>query len=302
MSKLLPEYLEARRAKRRSMGEAERLWRKHILPKLGDRQVEAITRADVRDLVRTIARDHPATARNVRAELSAFYGKWALHEFDEIAENPCRDAPPPEKGEARERVLEEAELAALWRVAEAQPWPWGPALRLLILTGARRGEVFGAEWSEFDLDAATWVIPGARAKNKRDHLVPLSPAALAIVRGLPVMGDSAKLFPASRGDRAGVASASGFSKGMKRIRDALDAELEREAGSDWRLHDLRRTMATGMQRLGIRLEVTEAALNHVSGTRGGIVGVYQRYDWAAEKREAFDAWADEVARIVKGAA
>jgi integrase len=125
--------------------------------------------------------------------------------------------------------------------------------------------------------------------------VPLSPAALAIVKDLLATERSEKLLPA-RG--SWDASPSGFSKAMRRIREALEKELGHEV-PHWTLHDLRRTMATGLQRLGVRLEVTEAVLNHLSGSRSGIVGVYQRHNYFAEKRDALAAWAREVKRLAR---
>ena len=126
--------------------------------------------------------------------------------------------------------------------------------------------------------------------------MPLSGEAVAILKSIPKTEGSALVFPA-----AGNAenSASGISKVVDRYRRAIDKALDRDEGDRWTLHDIRRTMATGLQRLGVRIEVTEAILNHVSGSKGGIAGVYQRHDWKEEKRTALNAWATEVDRIVK---
>ena len=152
-----------------------------------------------------------------------------------------------------------------------------------------------ADRAEIDMKAGLWTIPSHRAKNGVASLVPLSRDALTVIGGLEHKGDSEKLFPA-RGN--GINGPSGFSKTMTRIRDAMAKQAERPI-PHWTLHDLRRTLATGLQRLGIRLEVTEAVLNHVSGSRAGIVGVYQRHDYFDEKRQALDAWAREVRRVAK---
>jgi integrase len=184
----------------------------------------------------------------------------------------------------RERVLTDDELAAVWKAA-AGPGPFNAIVRMLILTGQRRGEVAGMTWDE--LAPSTWTIPGVRTKNGVAHFVPLSPQAQAILRVCPQLDDSALVFPGLRGPFNGFGKAKGA--------------LDRAGGvNDWRLHDLRRTVATGLQRLGVRLEVTEAVLNHVSGSRGGIVGVYQRHDWADEKRAALNAWGEHVDAIVEG--
>jgi integrase len=163
------------------------------------------------------------------------------------------------------------------------------------LTGQRRNEVFEAERSEFDFDRQLWTVPAERAKNGVAHMVPMAPLVLEIVTSLIGHDQGDKLIPA-RGNRE--AGPSGFSKAMARIRSKLEARLG-EPVPHWTLHDLRRTLATGLQRLGVRLEVTEAALNHLSGARSGIVGVYQRYNYFDEKRSALAAWAEVVRRLAR---
>ncbi|WP_033924857.1 tyrosine-type recombinase/integrase [Sphingomonas sp. 35-24ZXX] len=294
---LWPAY-KASKADLRSIGEVERIFDRYILPALGDRMADAVTRADVSAAIDKIAETAPVMGRAVHAQLSAFYS-WAMPRLDRLPSNPCRDAGRPAKPKARDRVLTDDELRALWLEAEAQPLPWGAAVKLLVLTGQRRSEVFEAEWPEFDLDAGVWTIPAARAKNGAAHIVPLSGDALAVLSAIPRTDGSDRVFPA-----AGNAdnSASGISKAVNRYRTAIDKALCREGGDRWTLHDIRRTVATGLQRLGVRFEVTEAVLNHVSGSKGGIAGVYQRHDWAAEKRTALDAWAVELRRVVHGEA
>jgi integrase len=236
-------------------------------------------------------------ARAVAAQLSSFYS-WALPRLDRLEANPCRDAWKPAKPPARERVLSDAELRALWQAAAAERAPFGPGIRLLLLTLQRRDEVFSADCSEFDLERAEWTIPAGRAKNGLAHIVPLSPAAIAELEPLIDDRRGGRLFPARGNAENG---SSGFSKAWARVRAAVDQAMQREV-ERFTIHDLRRTGATGMQRLGIRLEVTEAVLNHVSGTRAGIVGVYQRHHFTDEKRHALNAWAAELERIIAGGA
>ncbi len=288
-----PDY-RAAKADRRSIKEIERIFNRYILPHFGDRIAETITRAEITRFIDEIARTSPVMARNVLAHLSSFYG-WALPRLDSLSANPCRDAGRPPIPKSRDRVLSDAELGMLWNVLDGKAAPFGPAIRLLILAGQRRSEVFDADRSEFDLKAKLWTIPRERAKNGVAHLVPLSREAVAILQDVPKRNDSEKLFPA-RGN--GENGPSGFSKAMARIRAAMD-EQAGQPMAHWTLHDLRRTLATGLQRLGVRLEVTEAVLNHVSGSRGEIVGVYQRHNNFAEKREALDAWAKEIARLAR---
>lgn len=288
---LWPDY-RAAKSHLRTIREVERVFERHILPTFGDRAADKITRGEITRFIDEIARDTPVMARNVLGYFSAFYS-WALPRLDDLPGNPCRDAGRPPAPKPRERVLNDSEIAALWHVLGREKAPFGPAIKLLLLTGQRRNEVFDADRCEFDLAARLWTIPGERAKNGATHLVPLSPAAVSIVKELLATEKSEKLLPA-RGNWD--ASPSGFSKAMRRIREELEAELG-HAAAHWTLHDLRRTMATGLQRLGVRLEVTEAVLNHLSGSRSGIVGVYQRHNYFDEKRAALCAWAREVKRL-----
>lgn len=286
---MLPQYL-ASKTDLRSHAEIKRILEGYVLPDFGDRLADTVSRGDVTRLVDQVAQRAPTMARAVHAQLSAFYS-WALPRLDRLDGNPCRDAGRPTKAKARDRVLTDGEMAALWKVAHSEPAPWGPGLKLLMLTGARRDEVFSADRAEFDVKAKLWTIPPDRAKNGVAHIIPLSSAALAVVKSIPEVDGSGKLFPTRTKSRQAEAGPSGFSKAQQRFRDAVDKALKRKVGEHWTMHDIRRTVATGLQRLGVRFEVTEAVLNHVSGARGGIAGVYQRHDWKAEKRQALDAWA-----------
>jgi integrase len=159
-------------------------------------------------------------------------------------------------------------------------------VKVLVLTGQRRDEVARMEWSEIDFGHNLWTLPRERVKNDEKHEVPLSGAAVAVLKSGPRIAGSRYVFTTS-----GQAPSSGYSKGKRR----LDASL-----SDmppWRLHDLRRTTASGMARLGINLPVIEKVLNHASGSFAGIVGVYQKHEFSQEKRHALDAWGAFVAGL-----
>jgi integrase len=194
------------------------------------------------------------------------------------------DLPLNSSPSKRERVLSDAELVAVWNAATETALPYGAIVRLLILTGQRTGEVAGMAWAELSEDFSVWQIPAARTKNGTPNFVPLSEPARELLLGLTKTHDL--VMPGAR-----ETPFSGWSKAKPRLDIASGV-------SGWQLHDLRRTMATGLQRLGVRLEVTEAVLNHVGGSRAGIVGIYQRHDWAKEKREALDAWAKHVRSLV----
>lgn len=293
---MMPSYLRSK-AHLRSLPDLTSSINKYILPQFGDRFADSITRAEITEFIAEIGETRPARARNVLAQLSAFYS-WALPRLERLQANPCRDAGRPAKPKARDRVLSDQELAGLWKVADGEPLPWGPALKLLIITGTRRSEVFGADRSEFDLKTREWVIPAERSKNGLPHIVTLSPVAVSIIQAIPEAEGSAKLFPAWGNPENG---ASGYSRALTRFRKSLDKVLERNRAEHWTIHDIRRTVATGLQRLGVRFEVTEAVLNHVSGSKGGIAGVYQRHDWKAEKRDALAAWSRHVEDLLRHA-
>jgi integrase len=188
-------------------------------------------------------------------------------------------------------------------------WPFGPLGQLLLLTGVRRNEAAGAKWSELDLRERVWLLPKERTKNRRDHELPLSAAAVRVIEALPRVGDKQDGFVFTT---TGKSAVSGFSR-FKTTIDKRMLESSREkaqargenpadikAPPPWTLHDLRRTVATNLQKMGVKLEVTEAVLNHVSGTRAGVVGLYQRHDYRAEKRQALDAWESRLGAIVDG--
>jgi integrase len=192
-------------------------------------------------------------------------------------------APNPET--SRDRILTDDELKAVWRGAAKEGYPFGAILQLLILTGQRRGEVGGMMWSELDLEAGTWSLPRERVKNDRRHEVPLSRQALAIFKNVPRIGDK-YVFTLS-----GTAPYNGW-KAKERIEEAVGI-------APWTVHDLRRTAASRMAKLGVSLVVIEKILNHVSGSLAGIVGVYQRHEFAEEKRAALQRWADHVEQLVR---
>jgi len=238
---------------------------------------------------------------------TAAYGRaafgWAVKR-GAVRVNPFADLPVAKGIAKRERVLSDAEIAEIWRAAGDAASPYGTIVRLLILTGQRRGEVAGMAWGELSDDLETWTMLGERTKNGAVHTVPLSTSACEFLKA--VLSEDANeprglVLPGALGTPF-----AGWSKAKRALDKATKdarAKAAAAAGSPplpWSLHDLRRTVATGLQRLGVRLEVTEAVLNHISGSRGGIAGVYQRHDWAAEKRAALDAWAAHVVSIVKG--
>jgi integrase len=239
----------------------------------------------------------PIMAARAAAYARAAY-EWAVKR-GALDANPFHKLPvaPTVK---RDRVLADEELRAVWAATEAPALgsPFNAIVRMLILTGQRREEVAGMAWGEISADGATWTIPASRAKNGAEHIVPLSAQAQALIAAQPRPGDNPRVKPGEKAPDLVFPGLRGTPfNGFSKAKDALD----RSSGvTGWVLHDLRRTAATGLQKLGVRLEVTEAVLNHVSGSRGGIVGVYQRHTWADEKRAALAGWGARVEAIVEG--
>ena len=261
--------------------EVERLLRLHVVGNWGRRKLEEITRADVRAMIARI--EAPVAANRVHSIVRKLFN-WAV-ENDLIVNSPVAGLKAPHAETSRDRVLTDDELRRVWQAAEGLGLLNGAVVRLLVLTGQRRNEVAHMQWGELDLEKRLWTLPRERVKNDRRHEVPLSSQAVTIIRALPRISDR---FVFSTNAESPV---NDFGKNKGRL-DALSGV------SDWVLHDLRRTVASGMARLGISLSVIEKVLNHVSGSFAGIVGVYQRHEFADEKRAALERWSEHVERLV----
>lgn len=283
------------RPRNRTADEVARMFALHLYPKLGARPIAKVTRRDVLDLLDGIdAKASGARANRVLANVRRMFS-WAV-ERGIIEASPAADVRAPGQETARDRVLTDDEVAAFLRACETMGEPFGPLFRLLLLTGQRREEVAALPWAELDMTGALWHLPAARTKNKRASDVPLAAQSVALLEGL--MRRSPLVFPASfsRDGHSEPRPLSGFGRAKERLDAAMLAELRKADPEatlpDWRLHDLRRTAASGMARLGVAVHVVEKLLNHVSGTFSGVVGVYQRHDFAAEKQSAAQAWAN----------
>ena len=189
--------------------------------------------------------------------------------------------------EAARAWLTDAEIAAIWHASGNNAY--GTIIKLLMLTGARRAEVGGMRWSELDLDRGTWSLPPERTKNGRPHVLPLMPIVVSIIQSVPRRTTRDQLF--------GSRSPGGLSHWHEK--HELD---ERLAGAvkPWRLHDLRRSAATRMGDLGVQPHVIEAILNHASGHKAGVAGIYNRSPYEREVRAALNLWADYVQALVEG--
>jgi len=284
--------------------ETERMLVKEVGARWQGRRLSQLSRAHVHEMLDEIVDSgRPIRANRVFAQFRKMC-RWAVGRGI-IDRSPCEGLMAPSPETKRDRVLSDDEIRLAWRAFDAIGWPFGAIGKLLLLTGARRDEAASMRWGEIDLAARTWTLPASRTKNKRPHEIPLTDAAVEIIEGLPrIHGKAGLVFSTT-----GATAVSGFSRAKAAIDKAVLEIMRDEAGDGatqvkapehWTIHDLRRTVATNLQRLGVRLEVTEAVLNHVSGSRAGIVGIYQRHTWSDEKRAALDAWARRLEAIVSG--
>lgn len=271
---------------------------RHVVAVWGERDIHDIAKRDVIDLLDGIADSgRVVTANRVRAYLNKFLS-WCV-ERDIIDQSPAMGVKPVAKEKSRDRVLSDDEIRWLWQACDREGQPWGHLGKMLLLTGQRLGEV--VNMTDREVSGDLWRLTADRTKNGRAHDVPLSEAARDVLGAVErVKGDAGYVFTTT-----GESALQGYHKGRNHIAKRMAEIASDETGEPveiphWTFHDLRRTAATGMARLGIPVRVTEAVLNHVSGTAGGIVSVYQRHDYADEKQRALKAWSRYVFALVDG--
>jgi integrase len=282
-----------------------------------DRELRSITADELHDLIDEARRDgvpgrkprqrgpNDSRARAMAAAFSMFFG-WAKKNRH-VSVNPALDLHKPKPSRARERVLNSKldvrradEIRWFWKAADKLSEPYGALLKLLLLTGCRRDEIAELTGDEVSDDLATLRLPGKRVKNHRGFEVYLPPLARDLLAG-------AKRFAGCRFwfSTNGQTPVASWSK-AKRDLDAAMLRLARQEHGDeyqieaWRIHDLRRTCATGMHGIGIAPHIVEAALNHISGHKAGVAGVYNQEQYSAEKKAAWARWASHVESIVNG--
>ena len=273
---------------------------------LGARPIREITRREIREVIEAIvARGAPSHANHVLMYLRVMLN-WAMAN-DLIERNPCDGLKMPAPTVERDRALNDEEVRLFWLGCDKIGWPFGPLFKLLLLTAQRRDEVAEAQWSEFNLEKAVWVLPRHRVKNDKAHVVALSPAAVEILAALPRIRNNGWLLTST-----GETPVSGFGRARERLAAAMLDRLKKElveAGKvteaaertiePFTLHDLRRTAATGMAGLGVAHHVVDRILNHTAGKISGVARIYNRHEYADERKAALDAWAAHIARLVE---
>jgi integrase len=281
--KLAQQFLQFKRGelRPRTFNEVRRHLEVNARP-LHDLPLASVDQSVIARRLSTIAKENGAIAANrARASLSAMF-MWAMGEglaaFNPIA-NTNRHKENP-----RDRVLSDAELRTIWQSLGDDDY--GSIVKLLILTGQRKGEIAGLRWAEVNGDKIT--LPGERTKNHRSHEIPMAAAVKSLL-------EARKAHDRDLVFGRGGGPFSGWSK----AKIALD---ERTGALDaWTLHDIRRSVATGMADIGIQPHIIEAVLNHVSGHKGGVAGIYNRASYAKEKAEALARWDEHVMSLVRGA-
>lgn len=261
-----------------------------------DREVASISAADVRAVMATAA-DTPILRNRLHSYLRHWFN-WCVDPRGALAVSPMAGIKRPmRREESKDRVLSDDETRWLWKACETTGHPWGPLAKFLLLSGQRLNEA--AQITDAEISGDVWSLSKARTKNGRAHDVPLSVASLEVLAGVDrIKGTAGYIFTTT-----GASPVQGFHKGRAALHAAMNEIATKERGSPievphWTFHDLRRTCATGLARLAVPVRVTEAVLNHISGTGGGIVSVYQRHDFADEKRAALDAWGKFVTTLV----
>jgi integrase len=225
----------------------------------------------------------PVAAAQARTSLMALYS-WAMKRGDAESNPVIGTAVPDEHIKPRERVLTAAELVEVWRAAGDDVY--GKIIKLLILCGSRRAEIGDMQWNELHQQEGIWILPAERAKNARVHVMPLASEAWAILATVPRWRDGAFVFGRKAGFQAWSLN--------KRL---LDHRVDL---APWVIHDIRRSVATGMAEIGILPHVIEAVLSHVSGHKAGIAGVYNKASYEREMKSALALWADHVRSLVEG--
>lgn len=281
------------------------MYRNQFARRWDSRALNSIEAVDVAGMVHAL-RATPHAADTARMIARVFF-KWASSGPARILTvNPAADIAKAKRSrEAKavnnERVLDDAELRWIWKACDRVNDYFGAVVRVLILTGQRRDEVSHMPKAELALAAKRWTIAGARSKNGKAHEIYLSDEAAAVLADVAVINDECPYVFSTDGETP----LSGYSKFKTLLDEATAAVAAEECGEpvaipNWRLHDLRRTFASGCARLGVSLQVVERCLNHSSGSLGGLVAVYNRHGYQQEQAAAWKQWGEHVAAVVKG--
>ncbi|MEI5688078.1 MULTISPECIES: tyrosine-type recombinase/integrase [Sphingomonas] len=281
----------------RSVKDVEGVLERDIKPAFAGCTVDEVTKAKVTEALEAVGERSKAAANKMHKWLRQMFN-WFV-ERGIVEHSPLDRVRRPHAEPSRKRVLSLLEVATVWLAAGELPDPFRSFYRLLILTGQRLREVAGLQWAELDFDSGEWLLPAERTKNKNDHVVPLSNQALTVLQVL--RGDGTTPGAAITTD--GRVPIAGYSKLKIALNEEIGSVLAGNppaalrlgtALQPWVVHDLRRSLATGCQSMGVPMEVTEAILNQVGTRQAGVRGIYQLYDYFDEKADALQRWSDLV--------
>lgn len=291
-------YADDKLARLRSGDAVKATVARYATPAWGDMPLKEIKRADVLALIRAVKVKKPIAANRLLSFLKTFF-TWAL-DYELIDDSPAASIKrqTSEKERARDRVLSDEEIKALWHACESRG-SFGRAFKVMLLTGQRRTEVGAMRWSEIDLATKTWTIPKGRMKAKHRHTVPLSDLAISVIYADRRSGEF--VFSSGRRNRNGAyGPLKGWGKSKAKAMEAVERGAGKNAAEEiWRLHDLRRTVSTRINELGFSDVVADKVLDHAT-TR--VSATYNRHKFEQEKRQALDAWARKLDEIVSGVA
>ena len=280
---LLETFIAQHVSQNRSAGEMSRLLRREVGRPWAGKSIHEITKRDVVEVISAIEqRGAPIAANKTLKSIKTFL-RWCVGRAV-LDQSPAEGVPLPAKEVARDRVLEDQELARVILAARRIGGPYGGIVELLALTGQRREEVARLTWQELDLEQRVWTLPKSRTKNAKAHVVHLSDQSVAVL---------------NRADQRGLLVFSLL--GTKPFQEFSRAKslLDQLSGvTGWRLHDLRRTCVSGMARLGVAPHVADKILNHQAGTISGVAAVYQRHEFLGERRASLDLWGAHIGQVL----
>jgi integrase len=280
---LLESFIAQRLSQNRSAGEVSRLLRREIGKAWTGKSIHDVTKRDVVEVISAIEQRGAPVAANKSLKSIKTFLRWCVGRAV-LDQSPAEGVPLPAKEVARDRVLDDQELAQVILAARKLGGPYAGIVELLALTGQRREEVARLSWEELDLEQKIWTLPKSRTKNAKQHVVHLSEQSLGVL---------------TRAGKRGLFVFSGF--GAKSFNEFSKAkrQLDQLSGvTGWRLHDLRRTCVSGMARLGIAPHVADKILNHQAGTISGVAAVYQRHEFLAERQAALDLWGAHIGQLL----
>jgi integrase len=284
---LAPEYLaELKRALERDV----------VKSPIGMVPIDDVDGKAIRKLLREMAKTRPGQARHVYAYLSTFF-QWATDE-DIIDKNPVTGVKAPAPKVERDRALEDWEIGLFWKTCDKIGWPFGPLFQLLLLLGPRRDELACSTRSQFDLSKQTWTLRGRDTKNEEALITHLPLLAVEIIERLPRIKSARGYLFTTNGEQPISGFGHAAERGEKIMREVAEAEGLPEIEHFTR-HDLRRSLATGMAKLGVAPHIADKVLNHTGGsTITGVTKVYNRFQYLPERKAALDLWAAHIEKLI----